>query len=158
MKEALLEVLDTAFDLYPEDAAERALLLKLGHVVELKKGAKFIMEGEKADNFYIIVKGNVRITMDAYKTPVTIYTAAAGEMVGWSSLVEPRLYKGNGISDSDVTLLKFETHELRAEMKANPKLGYLVMYRVSQFLSTRLLHSMFELVSEFADQKDSVGA
>ncbi|MBT5954164.1 cyclic nucleotide-binding domain-containing protein [bacterium] len=148
MVKAKTEILTKTFDLYPEDSMELGLLCKFGIHRTFRAGYVFINEGEEADKFYVIVTGNVRISVQAGESQVTIYTAQPGEIVGFSSLVEPRLYKGTATAVSTIEVLEFRSSDLQSKMQTYPRLGYIVMYRVSQFLSQRLLHSMFETMSE----------
>lgn len=130
------------------DKQEIATLGKIGHTVEIPKGKQFIAENESADRFYIILNGRVEITVPSGKDQLTVYKVGAFEMVGWSSLIEPRIYTGNATAVSNTTALSFDADQLLIEMKNNPKLGYILMKKISQFLSQRLLTSMFELLSE----------
>lgn len=147
MKKGLQNVLKETFDLFPEDEKELQVLAQIGKIKSIPSHTTFIFEGEKANQFYVIVKGNVKIFMEAGQSKVTIYTAQPGEIVGFSSLVEPRLYKGDVQALTDVEVVEFNAADLLSEMRLHPRLGYLVMYRVSQFLTQRLLHSMFETLS-----------
>jgi CRP-like cAMP-binding protein len=142
------ECLTKTFDLYPEDKNELKQLTELGRILKISSGDIFFDEGEKADQFYVILQGNVGIYISAGSQAINLYTARPEEIFGWSSLVEPRLYKGTAKSISDVTVLEFYSPDLLAEMKKNSRLGYLIMYRTSQFISQRLLETTFDLLAD----------
>lgn len=147
MRQEIRETLIETFDFVQEDNQLLDILLKLGEERQVEQGQVLITEGEKANYFYVVLHGNAKVTVSPGISEIKIYTASAGEIIGFSSLVEPRLYKGNVEAMSNMTVLAFDADELLPLFKKHPRLGYLIMYSVSQFLSQRLLHSMFELMA-----------
>ena len=76
-----------------------------------------------------------------------MYSASTGDILGWSSFVEPRIYKATATVTEDTTLLEFDTRSMLSTMRKDHKLGYIVMQTVSKFLGERFMVSIFKLMS-----------
>lgn len=102
-------------------------------------GTRIFGEGDPADTLSIILDGEVDIQYTLASGELrSVDLLLAGEIVGWSALVEP--YKMTGIATAcrDTRLIKVEARRLRELCEQDPLLGYRLMSQVAKLLADRL--------------------
>jgi CRP/FNR family cyclic AMP-dependent transcriptional regulator len=95
-------------------------------------------EGEPADTFYVIRNGRVAIQMRQPTGSVVLDAAHAGDVVGWSWLVPPYRWSFDAVATEDTRVIAFDGACLRGKCEADPALGYELLQRVVQVMSSRL--------------------
>ena len=84
-------------------------------------------EGDVADTLYVILDGAVdlKMTIDAERVDLAdLERLAAGEMIGWSALVEPHVYTLSAVAVENTHLLKLDAADIRKWTKQHPEAGY----------------------------------
>ena len=68
-------------------------LIRFASLTKLNAGQFVFTEGEEANSFYLVIKGNIslEINMENYG-PVSIENIGRGDMMGWSWLYPPYLW------------------------------------------------------------------
>ena len=144
IKLALIKTFSVVF--HEKDSAELHKLIELSNLVRFNSGAQIIEKNTSASKFYVILDGEVEIQIPTKsENKLNLYTAKENEIVGWSAILEPGIYTADAFTNTDVTLLEFNTDQLLLEMRRMPNLGYSIMSAISQFLSHRLIKSLTEL-------------
>lgn len=107
-------------------------------------------QGDDADELYLVLDGTVDLLMDMDSTGETrseLETIVAGEMVGWSGLVEPHEYKLSAAATTDVKVVIVDAIRLREYLSVHSEFGYLLMHRIAQVIGERLGHMRTRFIS-----------
>lgn len=105
------------------------------------KQEQIFKEGDTAAALYIILDGTVdiRVVMDATRqTYADVATLVAGDLVGWSALVEPYIYRMGAFAQTDVRLAQIKARDLHNIIADYPEEGCMLMTRVAQIVGDRL--------------------
>jgi CRP/FNR family transcriptional regulator, cyclic AMP receptor protein len=122
--------------LTPEEAEA---LSRLAREVQFGAGEPVFRQGEAADGFFLIEKGEVDLDYELPgKKTVLIQKIGPGELLGLSWLFEPPRWEFSAIATSDVTARFFSAADVRKECERNPKLGYKFMETIAGVLIKRL--------------------
>jgi CRP/FNR family cyclic AMP-dependent transcriptional regulator len=95
-------------------------------------------EGDPADTFFVLRSGQVAIEMRGPTEGVVLDTAHEGDVVGWSWLVPPYRWTFDARAVTHTGAIAFDGECLRAKCEADPALGYALLQRVVQVMSSRL--------------------
>jgi CRP/FNR family transcriptional regulator, cyclic AMP receptor protein len=107
--------------------------------MRIKKGDVLFQQGERADKFYLLRKGQVSVQVPALMGPVLeIQTLGEGQMLGWSWLIPPYRwnFQARALEDSD--LLEFDGSAILARCEKDPKFGFELFKRFAALMSERL--------------------
>ena len=105
----------------------------------VREGTLLFREGKRADRFYLIRKGRIALeVLVPGRGRTVVDTLDAGEVVGWSWLVPPYRWSFDGRAVSEASLVAFDGACLRGKCEADPRLGYLLMQRVSREMFDQL--------------------
>ena len=111
-------------------------------------------EGRNASHLYLVTEGQI-VLQKAIRVPhgqnsrrTTIAVCRAGEVVGWSALVEPYHYTLSAVAWESSRLISVNANMLRRALKTFPELGYKVMERLSAVMSRRLRQTTEALIDE----------
>ncbi len=122
----------------------------IGEEVRLAQGEWLFHEGEEAEGLYLVLSGSVdlKINLDEKGSrQADVSTAAAGETVGWSALVEPGLYTLGAVAASDVQLVRLDAAGIRGLMEQNCTMGFRLMQQLAKVLGQRLTDLRVRFVS-----------
>jgi CRP-like cAMP-binding protein len=105
------------------------------------KGDLVFSEGDKADYFYTLVEGRVRLTInDNVQEENEVYIVShAGEAFGWSSLVDRNYYSASAQCLEPTVLLKVDRRSLDELLQENPENGYIFYRKLAGMLGNRLV-------------------
>jgi CRP/FNR family transcriptional regulator, cyclic AMP receptor protein len=113
-----------------------------------RKGDVLFREGQDATELYIMVEGEVEVRYElASGEHSTVDTLVAGDLMVWSSLVEPHRTHSMGVARTNVKLVAINAVKLRAMMDADPLLGYRFMNGVATEVSHRLIGARLQLAA-----------
>jgi CRP-like cAMP-binding protein len=136
-------------ELNPKHLNQLASIARLRHI---KAGETIFREGDKEDNFYVVLEGRVALDIFVpHRGKVRFYTAEPWEVFGWSSVtptVRQRTAGAMAVLDSFVVGLDAE--KLRQLCDADHDLGYLVMRRLANIIAGRLMVTRLQLLDMFA--------
>ena len=114
-------------------------------------GQSLFQEGGKADTFYLIRTGQVRL--DAFvpgRGSVTVQTVSAGAALGWSWLFPPYQWHFGAHANEITEVVAFNAEFLRDFSEANHDFGYELIKRVSSVMLQRLQETRLLLVDFYA--------
>jgi CRP/FNR family cyclic AMP-dependent transcriptional regulator len=116
-----------------------------------QKGDFLFHEGDPASNFYILIKGRVKLTTGETGQMVHMVDRA-GEAFGWSSLIERDVYSSSGECKEDTILQKFDARALLKLLEEDLVNGLIFMKRLAGLIGKRLIWSykMFTVSSQAA--------
>ena len=105
-----------------------------------RKGHFLFHEGDPAVNFYVLIKGQVKLSIG--EIGQMVYTVdRAGEAFGWSSLIERDLYSASGECQQDTLLQKFDSRALLNILEQDPINGLIFIKRLAGLIGNRLVWS-----------------
>jgi CRP-like cAMP-binding protein len=121
----------------------RDFVKKVMNIAEKKsyqKGHFLFHEGDLAVNFYVLIKGQVKLMIGA--TSQMVYTVdRAGEAFGWSSIIERDTYSASGECMEETTLQKIDSRALLNIMEQDPVNGLIFIKRLAGLIGNRLVWS-----------------
>jgi CRP/FNR family transcriptional regulator len=101
-----------------------------------KKGEKLFDIGEQADRLYVLLKGSVTMKRGDGK----LHTALnAGEIFGWSSLINRPEYAASAVCDIDSELLYIQSKPFLKLLEEFPADKALLFERLAKMLGNQLL-------------------
>lgn len=104
--------------------------------VSSKEGEKLFEIGDKADRFYVLLKGSVTMKRGDGK----LYTAQdAGEIFGWSSLINRPEYAASAICDKKSELLSIKAEPFLKIIDKSPNDRATLFERLAKMLGNQLL-------------------
>ncbi len=111
-----------------------------------KKGAVIFKRGEEASYFYVLASGDVHI--DIVETEAALAVNRAGEVFGWSALVEPYRYTATAKCVRDARVIKISRDIVEAAIKDHPGEGIAVLKNLTGIIASRLRYAYRQLVPE----------
>ena len=112
-----------------------------------EQGGHLCREGAPADRFYVIRFGVVSVeTFAPTRGPVTIETAGAGDVLGWSWLFPPHKWHFDVRAQTLVRALALDGVCLRGKCEADPVLGYEMVKRFAEVVVRRLEATQLQLL------------
>jgi CRP-like cAMP-binding protein len=126
-------------------------LCRASRVVRLPAGSKMFQEGSIEDEVFVISSGHVRLTMHVpNRSDVPFLTAGPGDLVGWSGLISDGRMTATATTTEDTTLIAMSGKRLQELCGSESDLGYVLMKRIAQVLSQRLLSTRLQLLDLFS--------
>jgi len=117
-------------------------------------GSMIYKIGDPAGKLYIVTTGKVAMVMDSYMGPhrpsmqVNVDFLAKGEVMGWSSLIEPHIYTLGGLCVAKTEVIAFEAESLRKLINEDCAMGLRIMQSTARIIAARLQHFRILLVGE----------
>jgi CRP-like cAMP-binding protein len=104
--------------------------------ITCKKGDKLFDIGDPADRLYVLLKGSVTMKRGDGK----LHTAEkAGEIFGWSSLINREEYAASAVCDTLTELLNIKSKPFLKLLDESPKDKALLFERLAKMLGNQLL-------------------
>lgn len=123
----------------------------LAEGIQFEEGHQLFFEGEVANWLYIIEDGSVMLTMNLGKggeqEVSQLSPLGRGEIVGWSAMVEPHIYKLGGYAETTCKLIALDGERLRQLFEDNPIYGYHFLKKLSEVIGNRLISKCSEVMS-----------
>jgi len=127
------------------------LLVGCGANVRFHPGTYIFKEGEEANEFYLIRSGKVALELFAPQhKPIVVETLSDGDILGWSWLLPPYLWKFHAHVVEDTRAIALDGKCLRAKCEQNHDLGYEVLKRFAQIMERRLEATRMQLLDVYA--------
>jgi CRP/FNR family transcriptional regulator, cyclic AMP receptor protein len=119
--------------------------------VRFEKGSYVFREGTPADMFYLIREGKVAVEVFApQRQAMFVATIGEGEILGWSWLLPPYVWKFNGKALQNVRAIALDGKCLRGKCEQNHDLGYDILKRLVQVVEHRLDEARLQLLDVYA--------
>jgi CRP-like cAMP-binding protein len=115
-----------------------------------RRGTYIFKEGEEANQFYLIRSGKVSLELFApQRKPIVIETLAEGDVLGWSWLFPPYLWKFHAHATVETRAIILDGKCLRGKCEQNHDLGYEVLKRFSAITAQRLNATRMQLLDVY---------
>jgi CRP-like cAMP-binding protein len=119
--------------------------------VHFDAGQTLLREGAPAERFFAIREGSVAVELHAPdRGPIVVQTLGPGEILGWSWIFPPHVWKFDARARDGVRATAFDGTCLRKKCDADPAMGYELMKRVAQLVSQRLEATRLQLLDLYA--------
>jgi CRP-like cAMP-binding protein len=119
--------------------------------VHFDAGRMVFREGEPADRFFAVRHGSIAIEIHAPdRGPVVVQTVGEGEILGWSWLFPPYVWKFDARAREAVRATAFDGACLRKKCDEDPALGYELMKRLAHLVSRRLEATRLQILDLYA--------
>lgn len=109
----------------------------------LESGEYLFLLGDNAEDFYVVVLGSVDLcfplSFHGAVKDITVETATAGQILGWSALVKPYRFTLSARATAASEVLAFSRRELLPLFEAEPTVGCAFLTKVSEVVGVRLL-------------------
>jgi CRP-like cAMP-binding protein len=126
----------------------RELVGGCGRNVVFKPGEYVFRGGDPANAFHAIRRGSVALELGAPSTLV-IETLHGGDVLGWSWLFSPYRIRYDARAMEEVHAIAFDGACLRDKCDADHDLGYELMKRFAQIITTRLQATRLRLLDVY---------
>lgn len=107
--------------------------------VTFKEGDVLFKEGEPADYMYVLIKGRVKLTLEDDKGAVIYVANEAGQVIGWSAVLDREKYTASAKCADDASMLKFEKKSFLTKLSEVPQSEAILYKRLARMLGERLL-------------------
>jgi CRP-like cAMP-binding protein len=133
MTETVPHLLDTL----PAPSRER--LLQVAEPVEFPAGTRLFREGRRADRFWVLRSGSVRLDLEVpTTTPVTVESLHHGDLLGWSWLFPPHTWHFGARTEGHVGAWEFDAAAVREMCDTDPEFGRVLVWQVARIIAHRL--------------------
>jgi CRP-like cAMP-binding protein len=144
--------------LYGLDAAYLPLLAGCAADVEFAAGSLLFREGEPAGRCFLLHAGRLAMEITAPgRGPLIVQTLAAGDVAGFSWLLEPHVWHFDGQALEPVRAIALDGVCLRAECERDPRLGFDLMQRFARLATRRLQATRLRLLDVYGNANASAG-
>jgi CRP-like cAMP-binding protein len=149
--EALLDEIEVLKGLEPE---HRELIAGCGQNVAMADGERLLAVGDTATTFFAIRRGSVAVELDVGSgPPMVIETLETGDVVGWSWLFEPYVNQFDVRAVGGVGAIAFDGACLRGKCETDHDLGYELMGRFAELISSRLQATRMRLLDLYGSPR-----
>ena len=112
--------------------------MDISEKLSLNEGKIIFSTGETADYFYVLLKGQVQLSLGD-SGPVVYQVRQPGEIIGWSCLVGRDTYSASAECLESTELLRFDREGFLEILSKNPASEALLFKRLATMLGNRLL-------------------
>jgi len=128
-----------AYNLLSEmDPRHLRKLVPLAEEKQFGAGQLVFAEGDRSNNLYLIVSGEVALEIPVAGDAVLIQKLQAGEAMGWSALTAEGRTHFQARAVTPVSAVAFPADRLRAAFDCDPEMGYALMKRLLELVTERL--------------------
>ena len=131
-----------------------AQIMKLTVAESYDPGDIIFRIGDSAEQFYILTKGQVKLSLGDAGHVVYI-VSKAGEAFGWSSLIGRDEYSATAECLSATNLLKIDSEQLQKILEKESDNGLIFFKRLAGILGNRLLQS-YQMISSVMQPETSL--
>ena len=113
------------------------------------EGEALFAEGDTAEAIYFLADGEMEILIHADeegRESIPLSTLPAGELIGWSALIEPRIFTASARATRACRVVVFPASELE-KLSADLHFYNLLLKKVAQVISRRLKDARIQLLS-----------
>jgi len=128
---------------------EKALTAIAGfaHPVAFEANEEVYDRDVEARSVYVVLKGRIRQGFEVMPgAMVWFQTSEPGDLVGFDSLIPPRVHNMKAVASERSELLEFDADSLLGYLEAHPDFGYAFMERLAQTLQARLNNTRLQVI------------
>jgi CRP-like cAMP-binding protein len=112
--------------------------MDISEKLSLNEGNILFNAGNSAGHFYVLLKGQVRLSL-GNTGPVVYQARHPGEIIGWSCLIGRETYSASAECTASTNLLRFDRQSFLKILTKNPANEALLFKRLAEMLGNRLL-------------------
>jgi CRP/FNR family transcriptional regulator, cyclic AMP receptor protein len=129
-----------------------ALLAGCASNVRFNEGSLLFREGDAADRCFLIREGKIALEIAAPgRGSIIVQTLAAGDVTGFSWLLEPHQWQFDGRVIEPVRAIALDGICLRGKCAADPRLGYELVQRFARLAIQRLQATRLRLLDVYGN-------
>ena len=113
------------------------LLANNAKEVHFPTGSRIFREGDRAEHFYLILRGKVVLQAHSAGHSIPIQTIGSGEVLGWSWLFPPYCWHFDASAEEDTDAILFPAAQLRDDCEIDKTFGYALMKQIAELLIPR---------------------
>jgi CRP/FNR family transcriptional regulator, cyclic AMP receptor protein len=140
------------YQLFADQDAE--MLMQIAILAEEKiveAGHQLWEEGDVAKSLFLVLEGSVVLAINLgdrdTKKVEELEPLGKGELVGWSSIVKPHIYKMSARTGEKTRLLAFNGEKLCNLFDDHPSFGYYFMQKLAEIIAERYISKCVQLIS-----------
>lgn len=125
-------------------------LMTISEEEEYEADTFIFRERDRAEKLFVLVEGSVEIMVDTDEEGLereTVSTLKAGDLFCWSAVVEPHKLTASAFAPTPVTVIAIDGAGLRALFEIDCHLGYRILQKASQVISSRLKDTRIQMLS-----------
>jgi CRP-like cAMP-binding protein len=108
-------------------------------------------QGDRADNFYILIAGEISMRFKPYDGPALVLSKIApGGVFGWSAALNRDTYSSAAVSTSEISAIRFKATGLQNLCANDPVTGALFIDRLVSVISEKLHESHQDFLNMFS--------
>lgn len=128
-------------------------LVKLASIateMTFEEGESIFREGDTGEIIYLVQEGSVALYIHIPgRGRVTILTIEPGRLLGWSSLFPPHHKTASARAVMPTRVLAIDAKQLWKVCQTDYELGYIIMCRVAEAITKRLISTRLQLLDMF---------
>jgi len=133
------------------EPSRHALIAGCGRNRPFVNGEMLMKEGDDANEFFVIRKGKVLLSIHVPgRGDLAVETLDAGEIVGLSWLFPPYKVQFDARAIGTVRTIAFDGACLRGKCDRDPVMGYALMKRFAQVMTSRLQATRLRMLDVYA--------
>ena len=126
-------------------------LASLAREVSFDEGETVFREGDTGEMLYLIQEGRVALYIHVPgQGRVTILTVEPGRLLGWSSMFPPHHKTASARAVIPTRALAISAPQLWEACRTDNELGFNIICRVSEAITSRLISTRLQLLDMFA--------
>lgn len=128
------------------------LIAGCSHLVHYAENEQILVEGDPADEFYVIRSGRVAIEVATpNRGPFVIETLGAGQILGVSWLLPPYRWNFDARAVEETGAVAIHAGCLRSKCDDDARFGYDMFKRFAGLVRDRLQAARFQLLDVYGD-------
>ena len=163
----------TGFSVFSDIPGDKlSAIAQMGERIEFKPQEVIFQQEDTAKNLYGVLDGEVELSLifkgEVFKTdiqyedsvhtrvevlerPIIIDTVGPGEIFGWSSLVNPKRLTATAKCSKLTQVFSLPAADLKSTLDKDPGLGYVIMERLAEIISSRLQSRTDKLIEAWGE-------
>ena len=133
-------------------------LADVSRVQEFLADSIIFNEGELPEDLYLVRSGRIELCMNVpARGCLPILTLEAGDLVGWSVLIEQGEMTATATAIKDTQVIAISADKLRELCEQDHDIGYQIMHRLAETLAQRLVATRLQVLDLFANSSQCSG-
>jgi CRP-like cAMP-binding protein len=135
--------------------AQHEFVAGLAHEVAFEPGERVFEEGQLAVGCWLLRSGRVSLSTSVpSRGEVVLQTLGAGDVLGWSWLVPPHVWRFGATADQRVAAFRLDTAQLKLAAERDPALGYAIALGLLESVTVRLSDTRARLLDLYRNSRD----
>lgn len=121
---------------------------RISDVESCARGAFIFREDDQARLLYILKAGKVAIEFEVgHNQEAVVHIVESGQAFGWSALIQPCRFTASARCMEDCEVITVDREGLKSLMDRDCYLGFVIMEKLAELISTRLRETRLQLIS-----------